>query len=827
MVKPDLKEWEQLTVPAQPSKSAVDSLLRSIKPPQLNSEAIANRVLEAYGLSGAWRQLGGEREQNFRLVSADGRTLVVKVASVDEPLDSLLFQTEALEHIRRTDPDLPVPRLVRTLNGQAVTDIMGGDGAIHALRILTFVPGNTLLDAVQGQKRSLSAADLLALGATCGRLARALQGFRSDGAPKAMPWDISNRLIFADQVRAHLPAPVAAVAGDQLPRLESVISDILPTLRSQVIYNDFHESNVLAGFGDALTVEGIIDFGDMIHGPVVQDLSVCIASLMHWSDDPLFAASCLVRGYQRFMPLTTEDLSVLKDLVLARMLLQVGLVSYQTKANNRQAPELEQLQSLYIGAIINLSKITSTDFVSRMMPGVVPMPATTATSPVVASPSLLQRRQAVLGSAYTFYNEPLELIRGRGCLLYDSAGNEYLDCYNNVANVGHCHPYVVDTLARQASTLNTNSRYLHEEVVRLGERLSATLPHHLDTWFFVCTGSEANDLAVRLARAATGKQGIVVTENSYHGNTTNVAPLSLIDYDLQDRPAWVETVPPPNLYRGLYRAGTNDAGERYAQHVSEAARRLDNSGHGLAGLMIDSIFDANGALVPPADYLPLAYAAARREGALTIADEVQMGFGRSGTHMWGFQAFGVEPDIVTMGKPMGNGHPIAALVTRRDLAELVQKTTGYFNTFGGNTVSAAVANACLDVLQGERLQDRAAATGAHLLAGLHDLMKRYDIIGHIHGRGLFLGVELVLDRETREPAKFAARWVRERLKSLGVLVASTGPLGNIIKIRPPLAFGAQQADQFLDALHKVLLNLPSQADFAVIKDTSAFSAFHS
>jgi 4-aminobutyrate aminotransferase-like enzyme len=300
----------------------------------------------------------------------------------------------------------------------------------------------------------------------------------------------------------------------------------------------------------------------------------------------------------------------------------------------------------------------------------------------------------------------------------------------------------------------------------------------------------------------------VVTENSYHGNTSTVAPLSLIDYPINEKPNWVEAVPPPNLYRGPYPEEMADAGERYASHVGDAARRLSEAGHGMAGLMIDSIFDANGALVPPANYLPLAYAAAKRAGSLVIADEVQMGFARSGTHMWGFQEYGVEPDIVTMGKPMGNGHPIAALATRREIAETLQRTTGYFNTFGGNTVSAVVGNACLDVLQGEDLQGNAARSGAHLHAVLLDLMKRHDLIGYIHGRGLFLGVELVTDRETRTPAKPAARWVRERMKALGVLVTSTGPLGNIIKIRPPLVFNIDDAARCLAALDSALAEVP-------------------
>ncbi len=577
-----------------------------------------------------------------------------------------------------------------------------------------------------------------------------------------------------------------------------------------MIHNDFHESNVLVRFTPSLEVSGVIDFGDMVFAPVAQDLAVSVASLIHWTSDPIYAAAVFVRGYQRFMPLEAGDLRVLKDLVLARLVLQVALVSYQNESYGRHDPDLDSLQSLYVAAISRFAAISDDGFTASMLPSVVPPSARAAAPAIVPTAGLVTRREAVLGKTYTFYNEPLELVRGRGCHLYDTVGTEYLDCYNNVANLGHCHPYVVEALARQASTLNTNSRYLHGELVRLGERLLATLPPSLDTVMFVCTGSEANDLAVRLARAATGKDGVIVTENSYHGNTSTITPLSLIDYDISDKPSWVEAVPPPNLYRGPYQAGDERAGRKYAEFVTDAAQCLADNGKGVSSVLIDSIFDANGALVPPQDYLLHAFEAARNAGALAIADEVQMGFGRSGTHMWGFQAFGVEPDIVTMGKPMGNGHPIAAVVTRREIAKTVQDRTGYFNTFGGNTVSAAVGNACLDVLQGEDLQGNARRTGDILKAGLLDLFRKHELIGHVHGRGLFYGVELVSDRRSLDPAKLEARWVRECMKERGVLVSSTGPLGNIIKIRPPLVFSAADASRCIEALDGALTDVPAE-----------------
>ncbi|WP_186414938.1 MULTISPECIES: aminotransferase class III-fold pyridoxal phosphate-dependent enzyme [unclassified Pannonibacter] len=796
----------------QPTQTSLDALLASIGAPELPLDLVSARVAAVYGLTGEWRRLGGEREQNFRLTSAEGVQFVIKIASLQEPAGSLAFQIEALDHIARMDPDLPVPRVVRTLAGAPMATIAGAGGKDHVLRVLTFLPGQILLDAIAAEQRTLGAPELIALGAMSGRLARALQGFHGRGAPDRMPWDLRSAAVLAAGLLDHMPARIRPTAAALLPELEASLSGALPRLRGQVIYNDFHESNILAAFEPAFRVAGIIDFGDMVYGPVAQDLAVTIASLIHWSADPVFAASCLARGYQRHMPLAAEDLALLRDLVLARLLLQVGIVSYQSAASGSGVP-LDDLQPLYMSAIERLSKVSAADFAAGILPSVVPVSLPAAATGASPAPALLQQREAVLGKTYTFYNEPLELVRGRGSRVYDAAGKEYLDCYNNVANLGHCHPYVVEALARQAATLNTNSRYLHKEVVRLGERLSQTLPPHLDTWIFVCTGSEANDLAVRMARAVTGKEGIAVTENSYHGNTSVSAPLSLIDYDTESRPAWVETVPPPNLYRGLYRGlyrqGDNDAAAKYAAHLDDAADRLAQNGKGLAGLMIDSIFDANGALVPPDGYMQQVYAAARRQGALTIADEVQMGFARSGTHMWGFQAFDVEPDIVTMGKPMGNGHPVAALVTRREIAARLQTAGGYFNTFGGNTVSSVVANACLDVLWGEDLQGNARRSGEILKAGLEEMQARHELIGHIQGRGLFLGVELVTSRETKAPAKLAARWVREHMKSSGVLVSSTGPLGNIIKIRPPLVFSAADAAICLQALDSALQQVPA------------------
>jgi 4-aminobutyrate aminotransferase-like enzyme len=439
------------------------------------------------------------------------------------------------------------------------------------------------------------------------------------------------------------------------------------------------------------------------------------------------------------------------------------------------------------------------------------MPAT------AAEPSLLQRRQRSLGPAYSlFYEQPVHLVRGEGAWLFDAGGRRYLDCYNNVASVGHCHPRVVEALSRQAATLNTHTRYLHEGIVRYAERLAATLPAPLSVCMFVCTGTEANDLALRIARAATGNHGIVVTEDAYHGNSTAVFEMSTEEYPARERPAYLQAVAAPCTYRGPFRGAAPDEGEAagadggeaaglgYAALVGEAVDALAARGHRPALFITDNAFSSNGVLTAPPGYLREAYRIVRAAGGLAVADEVQSGLCRLGDHYWGFQDSDVVPDIVTMGKPLGDGHPLAAVVTTPEIAAAFARRSGYFNTFGGNPVSAAVGLAVLDVIEEERILQGVHATGEFLRQGLQALADRYEPIGDVRGKGLFFGVELVRDRATREPAPREAARVREHLRENGVLLGTSGPCNNVLKIRPPLVFGRQHAELLLQRLEEAL-----------------------
>jgi 4-aminobutyrate aminotransferase-like enzyme len=422
------------------------------------------------------------------------------------------------------------------------------------------------------------------------------------------------------------------------------------------------------------------------------------------------------------------------------------------------------------------------------------MPAETSAQDLIA------RRNRLLGPAYRlFYEQPVQLVRGEGVWLYDAAGDRYLDAYNNVACVGHCHPRVVEAITQQAATLNTHTRYLHETVLDYAERLLATFPAEIGHVMFTCTGSEANDLALRVARTCTGGTGIVVTRNAYHGVTGALAELSP-SLRLPDPTApHIRLVPAPQSARA-------DTGEIFAGHVAAAFNDMAQSGIRPAALLIDTIFSSDGVFADPPGFLAAAAKAARGAGALFIADEVQPGFGRCGGGMWGFARHGVVPDLITMGKPMGNGHPVAAMAARPELLKEFGARSRYFNTFGGNPVSAAAAAAVLDVIEQEGLIGNAGRTGAYLRAQLDGLRARHDLIADVRGAGLFLGVEL---RRGDAPATAETARLVNRLREERILISAAGPDANVLKIRPPLVFGKEHADLLVETLDRTVGEITS------------------
>jgi len=441
------------------------------------------------------------------------------------------------------------------------------------------------------------------------------------------------------------------------------------------------------------------------------------------------------------------------------------------------------------------------------------VPADRFPEPVMSTRETLGNRSAVIGRNVSIsYREPLNIVRGWMQHLYDAEGRRYLDAYNNVPHVGHCHPRVVEAAARQMRVLNTNTRYLNRLLAEYAGRLLATLQPSLEVCYVLNSASEANELALRLTRAYTGRRDMIVLDSAYHGNTTSLIDISPYKHDGpggNHAPGWVHVAALPDLYRGRYKASDPDAGAKYAEFVRGAIRRTVDAGRYVAGFIAETCPSVGGQLLLPPGYLAQVYEYVRAVGGVCIADEVQTGLGRMGTSFWAFEDQNVVPDIVVMGKPLGNGHPLAAVATTRAIAQAFDNGMEFFSTFGGNTVSCAVGIAVLDVVRDEKLQDHALKVGESMGAKLRALIDRHEIVGDVRGSGLFWGVELVRDRETLEPADAEASVVVNRMRERGVLVGTDGPHHNVIKIRPPMPFTAADGDLLVEELDRALHQIPT------------------
>lgn len=441
------------------------------------------------------------------------------------------------------------------------------------------------------------------------------------------------------------------------------------------------------------------------------------------------------------------------------------------------------------------------------------------------SETIRLRKRHIGQSCKLFYrSDPLKIVRAFGQYMYDEQGGQYLDCINNVAHVGHCEPDVVKAACDQLEILNTNSRFLHDNLVLCARRLTSLMPEPLSVCFFVNSGSEANDLALRLARNYTKNHDIITLNHAYHGHLTSLIDISPYYISSNGKPEWVHVASSPDVYRGKYRDvdfSGSDLGKMYADEICGIIKKAHDDGRSIAAFIAESLQSCGGQIIPPDNYLRNVYRYVREAGGVCIADEVQCGFGRVGKHWWAFQLQGedVVPDIVTMGKPMGNGHPVSAVVTTVEIAQSVKENGfEYFNTFGGNPVSCATVSAVLDVMEQKKLREHATRVGNHLLNSLRQLALKHPIIGDVRGVGLFIGIELVEDKDTKTPATAKAKLVVSRMKEEYILVSSDGPDRNVLKLKPPLVFSHDNVDHFVKILDEVLTEI---SDTEVTMDDSS------
>src|SRR5215468_4950083 len=757
-------------------------------PPAFGEQAVRQILREGFGVeSSSLEPLAGERDQNFRVDTAAGQRFLFKISNPADDGPILAMQAAALRHIERVDPGLPVMRALPAAAGQSWVEVPGPDSRTYPARLFTFLPGQVAANT------ALTTEAICAHGQITARLGRALRGFFHPAADYEILWDIT-RLSRLRPLLTHVcDGPRRAQAERIVDRFEARVAPALPGLRAQVIHGDMSLDNVL--YDGDLEVSGIVDFGDMTHAPLVCDLAVAVADVLHGRDDAIEAADALIGGYVSVTPLEDEEAGLLADLVAARLATEVTVTAWRQRLypdNVAYAANGEPGARAFLDAI----EAMGMDAVARRFREACRrLPYRRS-----GTSALLERRRRALPRSPLFYSRPVHLVRGQGVWLFDPDDRRYLDCYNNVPVVGHGHPRVVRAVAEQQRLLATHSRYLHEAIVELAERLKATLPPALDAVLVVNSGSEANDLAWRIARAATGRAGGVVSAYAYHGLTEATHALSPEEWAKGEQPAHVATIPAPDGYRGPHRREEDGWAERYAARIDDASRAL--GGHGFAAIYLDPAFTADGILLPPPAYLAEAARRTRALGGVLVADEVQAGHGRYGTGLWSFQPSGIEPDMVVMGKPMGNGFPVAALVARSQVLEAVPEEVELFSTYGGNPVACAAALAVLAVIEDEGLVANAAEVGTYLRRGLVALAERHPLIGDVRGEGLLLGAELV--DETGAPAAARARSVTEAMRERGVLISATGSAGNVLKIRPPLVFQREHADLLLRALDDVL-----------------------
>jgi 4-aminobutyrate aminotransferase-like enzyme/Ser/Thr protein kinase RdoA (MazF antagonist) len=763
------------------------------EPPTFTNEDAAALASSLFGLHGTASPVGSERDQGFVIRGPGGPVGVLKISNANEDRAVIDMETAAALHVLAVDPALPVAGPLPLADGDPAagpsafaTTVEGPGGLAHLARASAHMPGRASIDPPE-----IDAEAAYDYGVTVARLGRAMRSFFHPSAGRVLLWDVHHAAAVRPMLDA-IPDPThRSLLESVLDRFEVSVLPRWSTLRSQVIHGDVTLDNALVDERGRIT--GIVDFGDMSHTALVCDLSSSVESLLVHRPfaDVVPVAMRIVDGYRSVTALETEELDVLPDLVAVRAVVDAVLFGWRAAMHPDNAYLQDWAEVLPLLGYLEAEGGAALR--ARLLPG--GRPAGTA--------ALTERRTRAFGPALSplTYDRPLHLVRGEGVWLIDADGERFLDCYNNVPVVGHAHPRVADAIARQSRTLNTNMRYLTDAPVELAERLVATMPagSGLDTVLFVNSGSEANDTAWRLATTCTGGAGALVTSFAYHGVTDAIAAISPEEWLATGKPGHVETFAPADGYR--------DAGPDMPGELSRAAERLRESGILPAATFVDGGFTSDGILVPHAEAVRALADRTHDVGALYVADEVQVGHGRSGGHLWSFAAQGVAADVVTLGKPMGNGHPVAALITRRELTERFAEATEWFSTFGGNPVACAAALAVLDVIEDEGLVARAGRVGPALRAALGEVQARHEAIGDVRGVGMLTGVELIRDPDSRDPDPELTDAVANGMRARGVLVGTTGRVGNVLKVRPPLVFGDEHIVLVAEALDATLRGL--------------------
>lgn len=738
----------------------------------------------------AIKKLDGYENLNYRVKTEIGVYIFKTYKNNSETLDLVEAENEALLHLQASKNSLyPTPI---SFNDGSFIKKLEISGEVRVCRMLSFLEGQFFGDVPQTQELFQSFGKFIA------ELDEKFLSHKNY-AIKARSWEWNitdlelNRKYIADIPEAGRRKIVAYF----FQQYQEIVVPELSNLRKSFIHNDPNEWNVLVNDGE---VSSIIDFGDIAHSVLVADLAIAIAYACYDKENPLEWAAYILASYHNTLPLEQKEISVLFYLIAAKMCISVCNSAYSRKANpeNSYATSSEAKAWTLLDKLIEIGPIQAEN-VFRKAIGLSNKEAKTEAV-------MLEERQQSLGSILSVsYSKPIFMDRAAFQYMYDAQGSSFLDAYNNIPHVGHAHPAVVEAGQHQMAKLNTNTRYLYDSLNSYAAQLLSKFPESLCKVYFVNSGSAASDLAIRMVQAHVGHKRLMVMEHGYHGNTQ--IGIDISDYKFSNKAGQgqkdhIIKTSIPDTYRGKYTNNDGSAGLAYAQ---EAINLLKGSEQ-VAAFISEPIVGCGGQVPLAKGYLKALYPEIRRQGGLCISDEVQTGFGRLGDHFWGYEAQEVVPDLVILGKPMGNGHPIGAVVCTQKVSDSFSKGVEFFSSFGGNPVSCAIGSAVLDTIETEGLQENARNVGDYYKSLFKSLQQDFSCIGDVRGSGLFIGVELIKSSETKDPNTDLAQFIKNELRNRHILVSTDGPFDNVIKSKPPLCFTKQNAELVVETLKDVLLS---------------------
>ena len=748
---------------------------------------IRNMLHLSFGLKDvAISKLVGYSNENYKITDRQGKNFVLKVfpaKDVDSPF--VEDQSYILDKLARRFPD-QFQSPVKSTQGNF---LVSSSDTTRRFQLLSWLHGNFLAQVEHTPKIFTSFGEIL------GKMDLELMS-KNSSAIKArrIDWDIQYFLDLSSSAKSIADTTLRKVVDYSLLQFKEHVLPELPQLRKSIIHNDANDWNVLVRNGkDA----GMIDFGDMVYAPLIQELAVALSYALMAKHDPLKWAGYIIKAYHKICPLHEREIDLIYYLVAAR--LSMSLIHSYVVLQEGRADEYTLISQKPAMMLLKKWIQISPDKASNEFRLALGFSIPEKTN---YSQELRRRYQSIGHVLSTSYTHPVKMKRAIFQFMFDADGNTFLDAYNNIPHVGHQHPKVVEAGQKQMALLNTNTRYIYDQLARYAEQLLAKFPDPLNKVFFVNSGSAASDLAIRMAQNFTGHPNIVVMEHGYHGHTRLGVDISHYKFNHKGGAGQQEFILKadiPDTYRGKYKK--QDAGEKYALDLKD---ELNRWGKKVAAFISEPIVGCGGQVPLAPGYLKAVYPMIRKQGGLCISDEVQTGFGRLGTHFWGFETQGVIPDMVVLGKPMGNGHPMGAVVTTDGIAEAFDNGMEFFSSFGGNPVSCEIGRTVLDVIAQEGLQQNALDTGNYLMHQLRDLQQDFAQIGDVRGSGLFVGVEFVKNPETMDANTELAQYLKNKLRENYILVSTDGPFDSVMKMKPPLCFDKSNADQLVENMKSLL-----------------------